>query len=84
VSIKFRTGASETVPLTDDCYIAFRTTGGTNENRFYPQVQNRFMQQKFWLPLSTLEKFDFKVEVGGGTPAFEYELAIEGLMELAL
>jgi len=84
VAVKVRTGASETVPLTDDCYLKLRTPSGTNEVRIYPQVQNRYVTQTLWLPLSAAEAFEVGVDVGGGTPAFEYSMDVLGLMELAL
>lgn len=84
--IRVRTGASETVPTTDDAYFGVRPTGAgaSSQNNVYAQVANRYVETQVWVPLDSNESFDFKVEVGGGTPGFEYAAWIDAIAELAL
>lgn len=78
---KIRTGASETIPTTDDCYLAVRPKGTTAARYIYPQVQNRYIERDIWVALDSSEVFQFMVDVGGGTPAFEYAAEVVALME---
>ncbi len=84
--IRVRTGASETVPTTDDAYFGVRPTGAgaSSQNNVYAQVANRYFEAQVWVPLDANESFDFKVEVGGGTAGFEYAAWIDAIAELAL
>lgn len=79
--VRIRTGASETIPLTDDAWISFRRNGSTNEARVYAQIQNRYAEDRVWVDLDGGEILEWRVEVGGGTPAFEYEAWLVSLEE---
>jgi len=80
--VRIRTGASETIPLTDDAWMAFRAKGETHDGqRVYAQIQNRYVEASIWVNLDADEILQFRVEVGGGTPAFEYEAWVVALLE---
>lgn len=79
--IRVRTGALETIPAGDNCYFAVREKGSTNEQRVYPQVANRYVESQVWIGLDSSEVFQFAVDVGGGTPAFEYEAWVCAIAE---
>lgn len=80
--VRIRTGASETIPLTDDAWMAFRAKGETHDGqRIYAQIQNRYVEGWIWCNLDADEILQFRVEVGGGTPAFEYEAWMVAFLE---
>lgn len=79
--IRVRTGASETIPSGDNCYFAVREKGSTTEFKVYPQVAARYVEAQVLVGLNSSEIFQFAVDVGGGTPAFEYEAWMVGFVE---
>lgn len=83
LGVKLRTGAAETVPTTDDAYMAFRKKGSSDAHgeRVYAQVANRYVYAQVEVELDTAQTMQMKVEVGGGTVAFEYEVRLLAFME---
>lgn len=80
--IRVRTGASETITAaTDHAYFQVNEKSSTVVQRLYCQVQNRYVEGTFLVPLDSSEIFQFLVKVGGGTPAFEYEAWLVGFAE---
>lgn len=80
--IRARTGASETIPSGDNGYVAVRKTGMTAPLRkVIPQVQNRWVEDDVVVPLDADETFEFAVDVGGGTPAFEFTIEVLEILE---
>lgn len=84
LGVRVRTGASETVPTTDDAYIAFRAKGSADADgeRVYAQVANRYVERQVWVSLDASQVAQVKVEVGGGTPAFEYAARLLAFVEM--
>lgn len=76
-------GASETIGAAN-AFIAFRKKGATNQEirvKCYVAAMEHYGIVP--LPLDSGEEFEFKVEVGGGTPAFEYAAKVLSLQEVA-
>lgn len=84
LGLKIRTGAAETVPTTDDAWIALRKKGSSDAHgeRVYAQVANRYVYAQVWVELDTAQTMQMRVEVGGGTPAFEYEARLLAFVEM--
>jgi hypothetical protein len=80
--VRVRTGASETITAaTDHAYFQLNEKSSTVVQRLYCQVANRYVERTVFVPLDSGEIFQFLVKVGGGTPAFEYEAWVVGLVE---